>query len=85
MFFLSYFHVLYRNPHFKGQKTNALPKISSGGRINSGRSSVSSAKQVYLSKARYMPGLICHNTVRAVNKENQRALYTEFLFPADIS
>jgi len=27
-----------------------------GGRLNSGRSSVSSAKQLYLSKARYIPG-----------------------------
>lgn len=41
-----------------GPKSNALPKIPpTGGRLNSGRSSVSSAKQVYLSKARYMPGM----------------------------
>lgn len=40
-----------------GPKSNALPKIPPTGRMNSGRSSVSSAKQVYLSKARYMPGM----------------------------
>jgi len=50
-------------------KNTALPKIppsggvalnaaaaAAGSRLNSGRSSVSSAKQLYLSKARYVPG-----------------------------
>ena len=42
----------------------ALPKLGGNNRMNSGRSSASSAKQLYMSKSRYMPGMLTphHNT-----------------------
>ena len=41
----------------KGPKPNQLPKVKQNdARLNSGRSSASSAKQLYVSKSRYMPG-----------------------------
>jgi hypothetical protein len=45
-----------------GTKPGILPKISNAGPtapLNSGRSSASSAKHLYMSKSRYMPGGCC--------------------------
>ena len=49
-----------------------LPKVAANNRLNSGRSSASSAKQLYMSKSRYMPGKKkIHNKFRREDSESQ--------------
>jgi hypothetical protein len=51
----------------KIQPTNANTAAAGPAQQSSGRSSISSAKQLYLSKARYVPG---RNTITGMQKEN---------------
>lgn len=61
--------------------TKALGRRGSITRVNSGRTSASSAKQLYLSKSRYVPG---KNSIGSAQKENSAAPNWNFGKPATL-